>query len=1208
MKAKQAQALVAISALGLVLGLAGSAQAQKAGSRSEQKKAASVASGSQCVQSSTVKPLLVCPSGVPKGSGKMSGKSPQSRLRTANLERKNKKTGPTGPSIELDAAARRNKAQIRARAWGLLQKEVQVLERLVQNTPKNEPRRPEILLRQAETQFEMQQVLNAKARSYDESIYKARQQKNAAQVQKLSAEQKQAEQELTKTRKETIRTYAMLVQDHPKFPRMDEVLFSLAFGLEELKQFDQARQVYHRLIKGYPQSPFIPHAYLSFAEYYFSKGEMKPALQFYDKVIEYPEDKNPVYGYALYKAAWAYYNVDDFKKSLQKFVEVIEHVKRRPDARDGKNLIRQSRRELVLPYSMVGTPQKALQFFRRYADDNKQAMEMLESLAEVYYDTGKWANTIAVYHMLMSENPGSDKLCYWQSRVTNAVISSKPKAEQVSEVERLVDVYEKTQKKGGGKEARLLCKQETASVLVWLATTWHREAVGSDSQPGTNDKSTMRLAARLYELVVQKFPDLEKIQFPTLDKRDWPTQYKLAYYHAELLWKLGDWTRCGPAFDKVVELNPRGEFTSDAAYAAVLCYNNLYQQQYQQKERQLRGGPMADAEDTGGKKGKKGKGETKPAEAQNFESREFTPVEKGMLNAFQRYVCFVSKSEELPTIKYRRARIYYEANRFDEAAVLFKDIAWNHKDSELAVYAANLYLDSLNVLGTRLAKPRPQCIGEIKEAMEPLWGSYCNTQQQYEANRDLCKVVEQLRCDVLRKEAEVYEKTNQYKKAASTYVKLFRRFRECGRLDEVLFNAAIDFEAARLLGRAIQVRKVLIQRFPDSPLAKKAVYLVGANFHALAYYEQAADYYEQFAAKFPGEDGAKCSDKEKQTKTCPVAQEALMNATFFRIGLGQSDKAIEDARLYEKNYRKRFPMETAQVVFSIGSIYERQKNWSKVVDHYRDFLKTYRKLALPNQIIKANVEIAKAYWVRDDRKHAREYFDTAIKAWKGGAEQAIQRSGLEGGKKALALYEAKDAASEAMFHLAEYSYNAFKAIKFPVYRQGKSLAKVNIWAQKEFKPWVDRKRKALEVAEGEYNKIAGLEIPQWQIASAARVGEMYRSFVDEFRDAPIPSEIESDPELFDIYVGALDEQSEPFQKQAVQKFEFCIITSTKVRWFNQWSRQCETELNRLNPREYPVAAELRGQANSVHRTLGRPGVADLGKESEELFGKEGGAK
>ncbi len=104
---------------------------------------------------------------------------------------------------------------------------------------------------------------------------------------------------------------------------------------------------------------------------------------------------------------------------------------------------------------------------------------------------------------------------------------------------------------------------------------------------------------------------------------------------------------------------------------------------------------------------------------------------------------------------------------------------------------------------------------------------------------------------------------------------------------------------------------------------------------------------------------------------------------------------------------------------------------------------------------------------------------------------------------------------------------------------------------------------------------------------------MYRSFVDEFRDAPIPEEIERDPELFDIYVGALDEQSEPLQVQAIARFEFCLTTATNVRWFNRYSRICEQELNTLNPRQYPLADELRGEPNYVRGSIGTPGPVEL---------------
>ena len=1129
-------------------------------------------------------------------------------------------SGMTGPGFEIDVATRRGQERVRARQFQLLQREVRILNRLVQNTRPNNPQRPEILLRLAETWFEMQTALNARVRSFDQPIYEAcQQQKNRQNCREARQRQQQASQALQNSREQAIRTYATLVNDHPNFPQMDRVLFSLAFGLEELRQQDRARQVYHRLIKSYPQSRYIPNAYLSFAEFYFNEGEMAASLRFYDKVTEFPPERNPVYGYALYKSAWAHYNTENFRESLQSFVRTIEFATENPDATDAANLARQARRELVMPYAMVGAPNRAMEFFRRYATNQEQANDMLESLAELYYDTGKWNETISVYHELMSENANSGKLCYWQARVTNAVISSKGKDDQVTELRRMVDVYQAFLDAGNHEAEEVTqCKSETAGILAWLATAWHREAIGTDEQPGTGDVATMRLSARLYEILLDKFPDMNELEFQNIAREDWPTEYKVSYYFAELLWKMEDWARCGPAFDKVVELNPGGEYTSDAAYAAVLCYNNLYQQQYQGRETQTR--ESAENSSRRGRRGRRGRQqeEEEQSEAERLAQREFTDLEQGMLSAFQRYVCFVPDSDDLPQIKYRRARIYYEANHYQEAAVLFKDIAWNHRDHELAEYAANLYLDSLNVMGSQLEPNRTECLMDLEQAIDPLNGFYCATPEARDDHPDLCGVLTTLKCNVLRKQAEAFGNNDQHKRAAAQYVRIFRRHQACAEedgfaMDEVLYNAAIHFEAARLLGRAIQVRNVLIQRFPESEYSKKAVFLVGANFHALAFYEQAANYYEQFATRFPGEDGEDCTDADRENGTCAVAHEALQDAVFFRIGLGDEEKAREDARLFERNYKRKFPQQTAQVVFAIGSIYETREDWRNLAVHYRSFLREYRRGALPHHTVMANTLMGRAHWNMEDPTDAKRNFETAVRAWQDTPEAINRLEGVADGDKIRYLKEGLDATAEALFYLAEFSYQEFRQVRFPRYSGGRSLERVNRWAQTDFKEWVEEKMGKLRAAEAEYNKIAALSVtvreglppltsPPWLIAAAARIGQMYRQFVDAFRDAPVPEEIDNDPELRDIYVGALDEQSEPLQRQAIDKFEFCLRTSTNVRWFNEWSRTCEAELNVLNPRQYPLAAELRGEPNYVRGSIGRPGPVDLpvAGDDEEL--------
>jgi len=1186
-------------------------QESGAESGSGQRNARTAAGSGTCITPEAERKVAECPTNAPRqAKAAPAGEAPASRFRGPEKEETDDgPSGPTGPSVELDLATRLNRDELQARQWDFLVRESQLLQRLVENTRTSDPRRPDILLRLAETYFEMQVVKNREVRSFDEPIYQARQSKNANRVRELQRRQQQTQQELDRYRQEGIRTYATLVQDHPQYARMDEVLFSLAFALEEMREYDRARRVYYRLIRDYPQSKFVPHAWLAFAEYYFNNSEMREAMQFYEKVVQFPPSENPVYGYALYKSAWALYNLDDFRGALEKFTDVIEFARNNPDARDAENLSRQARRELVLPYAMVGTPNRALDFFRRYAVDEDQALEMFESLGELYYDTGQWPETIEIYQKLMAERSRDDKVCYWQSRVSNAIVSSKPKPDQVQETERMVRLYELFLSQNHSAESKTQCKQLTAGLLFELATAWHREAIGTDSQPGTNDARTMGLASQLYQVAIDKFPDMEELEFPQIDRRDWPTVYKVRYYYAELLWKMENWEKCGPAFDAVVEQDPRGEYTTDAAYAAVLCYNNLYQQRYAATDRLT---PEELRERERRSRGRRGRRRNAEPEEQSKEPREFSELEEGMLGAFQRYVCFIPDSDELPTIKYRRARIFYEAHHYEEAALLFKDIAYNHPESELSEYAANLYLDSLNILGTQIEEPRTACVDGIADSIQPLRTRYCETESKQAQYATLCPVLNVLRCNIKRKQAEIASDEGNHQKAIED-IKGILRDRECMALgdvdgdgeedfkpDELLWNLAIQYEAARLIGPAIRVRQRLVELYPESPLSKRAIYLIGANYHALALYAQAADYYEQFAKRFPGEDGSDCTEEDRRANVCAVASDALQTAVLFRLGLGDIEQARDDARLFERSYRRRLPRETATVAYSLCTVPEQEESWNGVFNCYRSFLRSFRRTALPQQVMHANISIGRAFWNTDEKDKSEKYFENAWEIWSGGAAEAISNlEDVDDGSKQRMLFEAKTSASEALFYLAEYKFFEFRRVRFPNYRGGRSMNRMERWVEKEFVPWMQEKSEALAAAQTEYEKIAELEVPQWEIAAAARIGEMYRTFMDQIEDAPVPEEIENDVELMDIYNDTMEQRLRPLREQAIDKFAFCLITSTRVRWFNEFSRQCENELNALAPTDYPMAAELRGQPDLPERRMPVPGAAELGRAAEE---------
>lgn len=1210
---------------------------------------------SACVPIDVQKEVTECPAGVKQF--KVKGQRLQAQVSTTKKEKESlEKKGMVGPGVSDDVVQRARsgfkQTSKERRVEELLKREIALTQRLIRDTPKDDPTRPEVMFRLADLFFEMQENFRYKARSLDEPIFQARKTKNAKRLKELLKEQESYENEVEKWRMAAVKVYAAISKEYPKYNRRDEALFYLAFALEEMARDDRlkrelngepvpsekenslrakARVVYHELIKSYPHSKYIPNAYLSFAEYYFQEGQMDAALKFYEKVIEFEDSM--VYGYALYKIAWCYINLKKDKEAVEQFIRVISYAESNPSAPDAKALARQSRKELIPPFSRVFSPKKAWEVFQKIGGD--MALEMMELLAEYYYNQGQWREAIDSYDTLITIGT-PEKACYYKVMILECVKRSEPKERQVSAVKDTVEFMNKFVGSKYSEGVKVECKQKIAQIIADIATAWHQEAVGTPSSPGTDDPKTKQLASELYDVLLSYFPDLDKLQFEGWDEKTRPTKYRIAYYKADLLFNMKRWNECGPAFDQVVEMNPQGEYLEDAAFAAVLCYNNLYMQQHTDDKSRK---PKEASKDA-----KKEKKESEEEKLARLKPRELTDTEKAMLKAYTRYVCYVPESEDLVTIKYRRARIYYEANRWEEAAVLFRDIAYNHNDSELAVYAANLYLDCLNVIGMLNAQRRLECSEEMAQSVE----RFINDQNLIK-DEEFKQQITQLQCGILRKKAEAMTERKQFKESALTYLRIYEEYGDqCPKMDEVLYNAAINFEAAYYIGPAIQVRQNLFKEFPDSPLAKKALFHIAGNYHAIAYFTKAAEYYESFSKQFPGE---------------AEAPEAMRNAIVFRLGLGDYEKALEDAEIFEKNYYQRRPNEAATVYFSVGVIYERLKDWKKLQKHYENYLNRYSKVKAVDELIQANTYIGYALWQQGEIDKAVGYFQKAVALADQGRskdetlEQRIARYGkmIRGiGEKeedikldvARRMRLMVDAIAKARFYIGERDYIEFQKIKFPTFEpkdtlpgevrawflkkktqeigKEKALELINYipymekeerklfiqntqfeyWTEKELVPWVKKLEEVRSRAEKQFLEVVEEHVPHWEIAASARIGDMYKASYDFFYNAPVAPIVKQDQELYDIYRAELDKQAQPFKDGAITAYKHCLDVATKVRWFNEFSRACEVELNKMDPRNYPVSDEVRALPTYSMNPLAVPGFISRLKTEEELKAEE----
>ncbi|MCC6747684.1 MAG: tetratricopeptide repeat protein [Deltaproteobacteria bacterium] len=1097
-------------------------------------------------------------------------KAEQSHL--TKIEKKAEAEAPKRPTL----AAEQFRASAEAKVVTLTNAAIAKLKQLVAVTDDSDPEKPDFYFRLAEHYREKKNQYMFKARELDEEIFTSH---DPVKKERLKSLQKQYEQTEQQWLVSAIKMYITIAAEaegkYSKFKRMDEVLFNVADMLNQAKRHDKARIFFGQLIKNYPQSRYIPDAYLAFAEYYFNQGQVEGALKLYDQVGKYPD--SPIYGYAVYKQGWCWLNLKDPRRALELFVKVIKNAEQWSGTKRGKiMLVKEAKKDAVRAYAHVGTPDRAWNFFKRIGGD--YAMNMLERLANMYYDQGKFLDSILVYKQLIKLDSNSKSLCSWQYNIVRATLSGRDKRSQVVEVKRLAAVYGIASKRAGMKKTAIEeCRGNSSGVLRELATTWHREA-----QKTQND-DTYGLAQYLYKEYLDSFPN----------EKD---AYVMSFYYAELLFKIEKWEAAADAYTKVVKMRPNGAHLKEAAYAAVISWKNALNVQEEMKDTE----------------------KVKPGEAQK--PRPIPPNQQKMIAAFDTYIKYVPNSPELVSIMYRKARIYYENNYFQKAADMFAIIATKHPDHELALYSANLLLDALNIL---------KKYDELSRWVETFLKSPKLAQGEFLAQ------LRKLKGGLQRKIAEQMQKDARYRECGEKYAELANEYQDDARWAELVYNAALCFEAAKLIGQAIAIRSTLIQAKPKHPLAQKALYMIGANYHALAWYSRAAENYEKFATQFPG---------EKQ------APEALQNAIVFRLGRAEYDKAIEDSKLFEKSYgsRPQYAARTAAVNFSLGMIYEQRGDVDGVVKHYKNWLGKWGRHGGVDRQVVANVKMGEALWrascpkkgvngacitVTRERakrkiakatkkkkksielktqcgpetkskivvekrnpgkaKSAQAYFKAALSLYKKGGKKAAKGADKE--EMARRTQELEHSAAAAIFYLAEEMLEDFLAVKFP---QGLDFSASNkaklAKSNKEFTQYLGIKGKKLAATRTVYQDVIKTLSAHWAIAASARIGQLFQNFADALYTAPVPkppvpkqlmnnkdAREEFISTFNDAYCDRLEDEAGKLEAKAVEGLDTCLKKSTELSWYNEWSTLCEAELNQIKPAEYPLAAEIRAQPGYV---------------------------
>lgn len=299
------------------------------------------------------------------------------------------------PEPELAAMVRDPRPfRIAPRARQILITEIQGREAQLASTPKDNPGRPVLFWQLFNGYVELEHTSVRDAAYYKLMMGTA----TPSHRSKYEAELRKATMIIRAAQKMAIKHGNRLVTDSkpakctnamtdPNSGCIDEVMYYLALEQERAGELDQARRSFFELVKNWPQSRYIPLAYLAFGELFFNESQTDPtkwdlARQSYEEVVKYPPPGNEAWGYAQFQLGQVFRKKEGLPSATSSLVKAIEHSMKFADLPTSGKLGAAARRDLIITYSSIGSPAKAKDFFQKVSGDRPGESEQLSSMLD----------------------------------------------------------------------------------------------------------------------------------------------------------------------------------------------------------------------------------------------------------------------------------------------------------------------------------------------------------------------------------------------------------------------------------------------------------------------------------------------------------------------------------------------------------------------------------------------------------------------------------------------------------------------------------------------------------------------------------------------------------------------------------------------------------------------------------------------------------
>ncbi len=595
-------------------------------------------------------------------------------------------------------------------------------------------------------------------------------------------------------REESVRLYRLVLRSYPWYARADEATRYLAGALAELGREEEALHEWRRLARSYPDSPWVPEAYLMIGEHHFQRDELAPALAAYRRAAAWREAE--MYPFALYKLAWCLYNLQEYGSAIDTMKSVVAQARVAERQRGGIDLGEEALRDLARFFADAGDLEEAWAFYQQQGRPDL-LRSCIELLARSYHEQGKFRSAIRTWRRLIGHEPQHAEAPRYQHEILRAARLDGDLQRRWREAEILARIYGPG---GSWERAHAERPELLAATAERVEGALRQEARQLHSQARKRGSDELRaLALGAYRTWLASFAGHER-------------GYDMRYGLAELLWELEDLEAAHAQYVQAVTLRPQGEHSAFCAESAIFAAERLARQE-----------PSATPPDP-----------RRPAELGHWEQE--------LLAALDRYAALYPQADKTPNIIYRAAWLLYHKNHFAEASQRFRQVIAMDPSSREAEQAAELIMDSLALV---------EDWSTLCAVARAFW------QQQglgSEAFRlDAREVHARARFRLVE---AALEAGGDRRAAAAALLALQREHPQAAMADLALHNAAFHLRQLGATELAMEASLRLVEGYPDSAYLPDQLAALGFDHESLAQFAEAAQWYQRLFRQAPGHASA----------------------------------------------------------------------------------------------------------------------------------------------------------------------------------------------------------------------------------------------------------------------------------------------------------------------------------------------------------------